>query len=112
LAVARTTAAFNFHLDIHLEKEEAHLYRIFNERISAPEQGAIIGKMAQKIPNDRFAEFVGWLFPLLGADDRENMARIMRQALPPPVFAGATRLIRAAIGTDWEDLVRRIPELK
>jgi hypothetical protein len=41
---------------------------------------AIIGKMAQKIPKDRFAEFINWLYPLLGADDQENMVRIMRQA--------------------------------
>jgi hypothetical protein len=112
LAVARATASFSFHLLIHLDKEEAHLYRIFNERVSLPDQGAIVGKMAHEIPRERFAEFVGWLYPLLGPDDRENMVRIMRQALPAPVFAEATKLIRAAIGNDWAELVRRIPELK
>jgi len=50
LAIARATAAFDFHLGIHLNKEEAHLYRIFNERVSLPNQGDIVGKMAQKIP--------------------------------------------------------------
>lgn len=112
LAVARATAAFNFHLLIHLDKEEVHLYRIFNERVSLPDQGAIMGKMAQEIPKERFPEFVGWLYPLLGPDDRENMVRIMRQALPAPIFAEAARLIRAAIGDDWAELTRRIPELK
>ncbi len=112
LAIARATAAFNFHLTFHLGKEDAHLYRIFNERVSLPEQGAIVGKMAQEVPIDRFAEFVGWLYPLLGADDRENMIRIMRQALPAPIFAIAAQLIKAAIGNGWEDVVRRIPDLK
>jgi hypothetical protein len=112
LAVARATAAFKFHLLIHLDKEEAHLYRIFNERVSLPEQGAIAGKMAQEIPRERFPEFVGWLYPLLGPDDRENMVRIMRQVLPAPAFVEAARLIRAAIGNDWAELTRRIPELK
>jgi hypothetical protein len=112
LAVARATAAFNFHLLIHLDKEEAHLYRIFNERVSLPDQGAIAGKMAQEIPRERFPEFIGWLYPLLGHDDRENMVRIMRQVLPAPVFTEAARLIRAAIGNDWAELIRRIPELK
>jgi hypothetical protein len=112
LAVARATAAFDFHLRIHLDKEEAHLYRIFNERVSLPDQGAIVGKMAREIPGERFPEFVGWLYPLLGPIDRENMVRIMRQALPAPKFAEATKLIQAAIGNDWAELVRRIPELK
>jgi hypothetical protein len=112
LAAARATAAFHFHLGIHLNKEEAHLYRIFNERIPLPDQGALIGKMAQKIPPQRFAEAVGWLYPLLGNVDRENMTRIWRQALPGPVFAGALKLIRAAIGDDWAELTRRIPEIK
>jgi hypothetical protein len=50
VAIARATAAFNFHLGIHLSKEEAHLYRIFNERVSLPNQGIIMGEMAQKTP--------------------------------------------------------------
>jgi len=112
LATARVTAAFKFHLDIHLDKEDAHLYRILNERVSLPNQGAIIGRMARKVPQERFAELVGWLYPLIGLDDRENMTKIWRQVLPEPAFSGATKLIRTAIGNDWEALTRRIPELK
>ena len=112
LATARATAAFNFHLRIHLNKEEAHLYRIFNERVSLPNQGAIVGKMAQQVPQERFPEVVGWIYPLLGPDDRENMTRIWQQALPVPAFANATKLIKATIGNDWAELTRRIPELK
>ncbi len=112
LTVARVTAAFDFHLRNHLDKEEAHLYRIFNERVSMPDQGAVVGKMAQEVPQERFPEFIGWLFPLLGPGDRENMTRILRQALPEPKFAGAAGLIQAVIGNDWAELVRRIPELK
>jgi hemerythrin-like domain-containing protein len=112
LDIARATAIFNFHLQFHLNKEEAHLYRLFNERIPLPEQGMIIGKMAQKIPQERFPEVVAWLYPLIGDNDRENMTRIWQQALPPPVFGKVTNLIQAAIGDDWTELTRRIPELK
>jgi len=111
LAIARETSAFNFFLHHHLESEESHLYRIFKERISLPNQGAIMGKMSQKIPQERFPEVVAWLYPLIGIDDRENMTRIWRQALPAPAFAGVTRLIHLAIGNDWAELTRRIPEL-
>jgi len=112
LAASRATAAFRFHLSIHLGKEEAHLYRIFNERVPLPDQGVIVGRMAQKIPQNRFPEVIQWLFPLLGQDDRENMTRIWRMALPAPAFAGVSKIIEAAIGDDWAELTRRIPELK
>ena len=68
--------------------------------------------MARKVPQERFAELVGWLYPLIGLDDRENMTRIWQQALPEPAFAGAIKLIQASIGNDWAELTRRIPELK
>jgi hemerythrin-like domain-containing protein len=111
LAIARLTAALDFHLRIHLNKEDAHLYRIFNERIPLPNQGAIVGKMAQKVPQERLPELVAWEYPLLGSDDRENMARIMQQVMPEAAFARVTKLIQKAIGDDWQELTRRIPEL-
>ena len=46
LQTARATAAFKFHLDIHLAKEDAHLYRIIRERVSVPDQGKAVGVMA------------------------------------------------------------------
>jgi hemerythrin-like domain-containing protein len=112
LAAARATAAFSFHLRFHLDKEEAHLYRIFDERISPPDQAVIVGKMAQRIPQDRFPELVQWLFPLLGPTDRENMTRIWQKTLPGPAFAGLMKLVKKAIRDDWAELVRRIPDLK
>jgi len=111
LKTARATAAFRFHLDIHLDKEDTHLYRIFRERISLPDQGKALGVMAGMIPNQRFAELVAWLYPLIGHDDRENMTRIWQMMMPAPVFAGTKELIRKAIGNDWAELNRRIPTL-
>ena len=111
IETARATAAFKFHLDIHLAKEDTHLYRLFRERTSLAEQGKAVGTMAHLVPPERFPEVVGWMFPLLGDDDRENMTRIFRQVNPPEVFAGAARLIRNAVGDGWAELERRIPEL-
>jgi hypothetical protein len=112
LAIIRATSAFNFFLSFHLNKEEAHLYRIFNERISIADQRAIIGKMASKIPQVRFPEAIAWLFPLIGATDRENMTRLWQQSLPEPMFRTVINLIKLAIGNDWVELTSRIPELK
>ena len=47
LKTARATAVFRFHLGIHLDKEDTHLYRIFHERIPLPEQGTAIAYYGQ-----------------------------------------------------------------
>ncbi len=112
LTILHATTAFNYFSTFHLDKEEAHLYRIFNERIPIPEQGGITGRMSQKIPPPRFPEVVRWLFPLIGTDDRENMVRIFKQVLPQPVFDVAIRVVHEAIGDEWAALSSRIPELK
>lgn len=111
LKTARATAAFRFHLNIHLYKEDTHLYRIFRERVPMPEQGKAVGIMSRKVPQERFPELVAWLFPLIGHDDRENMTRIFQMVMPPPAFAGVKELIRKAVGDDWAELSRRIPTL-
>jgi hypothetical protein len=111
LETARATAAFKFHLDIHLGKEDAHLYRLMRERVSVPEQAKAVGVMSSSVPQERFPEVIAWMFPLMGNDDRENMTRIWQMVMPPPVFAGVKQLIQKAIPDDWAELVRRIPSL-
>ena len=111
LQTARAAAAFKFHLDLHLKKEDAHLYRLFGERIPLPEQGRLMGEMSNSVPRERFPEAVLWMFPLMRHDDRENMTRIWQMAFPAPVFAGVKPLIHKAIGADWAELTRRIPAL-
>ena len=111
LGTARASAAFKFHLDLHLGKEDAHLYRLVRERVSAPDQGKAVGIMASTVPQDRFPEVVAWMFPLMGHNDRENMTRIWQMVMPAPAFDRAKQLIQEAIGNDWEELTRRIPAL-
>jgi len=111
LETARTSAAFKFHLDIHLGKEDAHLYRLVRERVPMPEQIKALGIMSGVAPQDRFPEVVIWLYSLIGPDDRENMTRVWQMVMPPPVFEQVKLLIQKAIGDDWAELVRRIPTL-
>jgi hypothetical protein len=111
LETARASAAFKFHLDIHLAKEDAHVYRLIRERVSMADQGKLVGMMSSTLPQDRFPQAIAWLFPLLGDDDRENMIRIWQMTMPPPVFAGAKQLIQGAIPDGWPEMERRIPEL-
>jgi hypothetical protein len=112
LRTARATAVFRFHLTLHLDKEDTHLYRIFGERISLPEQGKAMGIMAGTIPRERFPDVVAWMFPLIGHEDRENITRIWQMVMPAPAFAGVKEVIKKAIGSDWAELTRRIPTLQ
>jgi len=111
LETARATAAFKFHLDLHLDKEDAHLYRLMRERVPAPDQGKAVGIMSSTVPQDRFPEVVAWMFPLMNHDDRENMTRIWQMVMPAPAFSLAKQLIQEAIGSDWTELTERIPGL-
>jgi len=111
LETARATAAFKFHLDIHLAKEDAHLYRIMRERVSAEDQGKALGLMSGTVPPERFPQVIAWMFPLMDHDDRENMTRIWQIVMPPPVFEQVRLGIQKAVGADWAELTRRIPTL-
>ena len=112
LATARASAAFKFHLDIHLGKEDTHLYRIVRERVSIPDQGKAVGIMASQVPKERFQEFISWLYPLIDNTDRENMIRIKQMVMPPEVFEQTKQLIKQVIGNDWAEMARRIPTLE
>jgi hypothetical protein len=110
-ATARAAVTFKYFLDVHLYKEDTHLYRIFRERVAVPDQGKAVGIMAGEIPPERQPAFIAWLFPLIGDDDRENMLRIFQMVLPPEAFAGVSKLAKQAVGDGWVELTRRIPDL-
>ena len=67
--------------------------------------------MSTTVPRERFPEVIAWMFPLLGPDDRENMIRVWQMLMPEPVFAGAKQLIQKAVGDEWAELTRRIPDM-
>jgi hypothetical protein len=112
LETARASAAFKFHLTIHLGKEDAHLYRLVKQHVTPPDLIKALTTMSSTVPQERFAEVVAWMYPLLGNDDRENMTRIWQMVMPPPVFGNIKQLIHAATGdAGWAELTRRIPTL-
>jgi len=111
LQTARATAAFKFHLDTHLAKEDAHLFRIVRERVSVPDQVKAVGTMSSQMPGSRVPEFTAWIYPLLDDDDRENFTRALQMLMPWEVFAPSIPLIQQATGDGFAELTRRIPEL-
>jgi hypothetical protein len=111
LETARATNAFKFHLKLHLDKEDAHMYRIISERVSLPDQAQAMGMMGSHSPQDRFPEIVAWMFPLIGLEDRVNMTRAWQMSMPPEAFGFALQLIEHAVGDGWPDLAANLPEL-
>ncbi len=101
LEAARAAAALKFHLDLHLAKEDTQVYPLIRERIHLPEEQAMAGAISGMVPRERFPEVIGWLFPLLGDTDRENVVDVFRTVLPPEVFVGVSGLIRQALGQEW-----------
>jgi hypothetical protein len=67
--------------------------------------------MAKEVPQERFPEFIAWIFTLMDHNDRENMTRIFQMVMPPQAFDFATQLIKNTIGDGWTELIRRIPSL-
>jgi len=39
------------------------------------------------------------------------MLRIWQMVMPPEAFAGAAQLVHQAVGDDWAEMTRRMPEL-
>jgi hypothetical protein len=111
LQTARATSAFKFHLDTHLAKEDAHLFRIVRERVPVPDQIKMVATMSFSMPGSRVPEFTAWIYPLLDDDDRENFTRALEMLMPWEVFAPTIPLIQQATGDGFAELTRRIPEL-
>src|SRR5438309_1844970 len=64
LETARATKAFKYFLDVHLDKEDGHLYRLIGERLAVAHQGTAVGVMASTVSGDRLPERVAWLVPV------------------------------------------------
>jgi len=109
LETARATKAFKFHLELHLEKEETHMYPLLQQRVSVADIDAAVGKIGSDAPAHRFPEVVAWMFSSMNQDDRLSMTLVWKQGMPAPVFADTLQLIRQAVGDDWAALARRIP---
>jgi len=56
LETGRASAAFNFHLAIHLEKEDEHLYCPVKKLVPTPELIKALTTMSGTIPQENFPE--------------------------------------------------------
>jgi hypothetical protein len=108
LEAARATAAFKFHLDLHLGKEDRQVYALIRKRIRLPDEKGMVGTVAGMVPRERFPEVIAWIFPLLGPADRQNLVGVFRMLMPPEVFAGVKGLVAKTLGDEWPALAGRV----
>ncbi len=108
LEAARATAAFKFHLDIHLSKEDHQVYALIRERIRLPEERGMGGTLSSMVPRERFPEVVSWIFPLLGPTDRQHLVEVFQMLMPPEVFAGVRGLVAQTLGDEWPALAAAV----
>ena len=111
IEIARSTAAFRFHLEMHLYKEDVDLYPAFAGLLSPDAQAHAVGVFTDALPIDRWGDFVAWLFPLVTTEERARVARVWHEAMPADVVTGSMRLVAQAIGDDFAELRRSMPEL-
>lgn len=111
LEIARATAVFKFHLDLHLHEEEVDLYPLFVDRLSGSDQTEAVRVFTDALPTDRFGDFVRWLFPLVGTSDRAKVVRVWQAAMPEAIFAGTMGLVRNVIGEEYADLAEDVPSI-
>jgi hemerythrin-like domain-containing protein len=112
LTTARATAVSEWFLRVHLDKEDAHLYKILREHTTDDEQIAIVGIMARNVPPEKHPTMIGWLFPLLDLDDQVRVAKGWAKLMPPQAFASAKPLIQKATAANWTRLTKLVPELE
>jgi len=98
LEAARAAAALQFHLDIHLAKEDSQIYPLLKRTLRLPEERAMAGSISAMVPRERFPEVIGWLFPLLTQDERDAVVSVFQMVMPPEVFTGVQALIAKAVG--------------
>jgi hemerythrin-like domain-containing protein len=96
----------------HIEKENSLVIPELAERLSPPEQGALVGKVLSVIPKEKMPGIVPWVVARQSDDDAEAYVRGMMAGMPAPVFEAAKGWIKGGIEeARWTELSRRVPEL-
>lgn len=112
LVVARATAVMKAHMMLHMAKEEAQLYPLLEKHTSRDEQAYMVERIGAETPEEVFPDAVAFVFGLAAPEDRAVITRGWMEAFGADGFAYSLPLIQQAVGADWDDLVKRVPELR
>ena len=96
----------------HLSKEEQLLLPILNAQFSIEEQITISEKIKENIPPEKLMSMLVWVFEANDLDSREEFLQMLKEEMPPPVFAGASQVMKGAVSAEeWAQATQNLPEL-
>ena len=109
----RQTIALNVVMDSHIGKENELLLPVFDEHFPLEEIEAMVGQFMQSMPPELMRQMGPWVFVRQTDDDREGLLRMAMQEFPPELMKGmAQGLSQVVSSQEWQDMLRRVPELK
>ena len=109
----REAIVFAATMDMHITKENELILPICDDHISFEEQGRTLGQAHSHLSQDLMMRIVPWMFKALNANDREGFPREGMQMFSALHFAGMAQMLSSSVSpTEWQEMVRRIPELQ
>ena len=112
----RQAIALNVLMESHINKENELWVPVLDEQFSFEQQKEIIDRSMQSASPETMQvmmQALPWMFRAQTVDDREGMLRGFQQMMPPDMFSGVAQLLSGAVSPqDWQEMVRRMPELR
>jgi hemerythrin-like domain-containing protein len=108
----RTAIGLRATMRLHVDKEDEHIIPVAEEYFSPAEQGGMLARMGEFFPPATMMEGMVWISSRLTNEGREDLFRTYQAMMPPPVYTAIVQYVAPRLpAADWEDAVRRIPDL-
>ena len=110
--IYRQVVALNSTSAHHMDKEEEIVVPLMVEHLSEHEQWALLERTFELIPVEAIGQMTPMFMSLLTQGEREEQIRTEMRAMKPEMFrAVVASAPRGMSPEEWQDLVKRIPEL-
>jgi len=104
-------AALAAHARLHSRKEDELLVPVVDGLFTAPEQGAMVGKMLAGFQPADLQRALPWIVTWIDAADRVSYMRELRRALPPDRYDGVARMVSAGVAPAiWEPVAAALAQ--
>jgi hemerythrin-like domain-containing protein len=113
-ALQRRAQQFSTAMELHVAKENALLFPLYDQSFSIEEQVAINTRIQQEHPPEPelMAQIVPWMFRLQTPDDRVALAQFFLATFPPPGRPALVKMLSGGVPPDeWAAVTRRVPDL-
>ena len=110
--IYREAVALNANQSHHMDKEEQVVVPLMVEKVGLDEQWEMLREVYSRLPVEDFEQMIPGMMSILDQDEREAELRTEMRAMKPDAFQAVVSLApRGMPPEDWQDLLKRIPEL-